>query len=463
MGHHASRLFGLSPGAAVLLAVALVNGTAWAGEVEVLQQQVDRLEAELGRLKEQLNEVRRAQQEAARAQAARNAAPEKTADGKAVRVTTKPGIAVETEDGAFSAQIGGRIMVDSAWYGDDKSKLGDGTELRRARILVKGTLLTDWDYKVEVDFSGNDVSLKDVYIAYAGFDPAVFTLGNFKIPFSLEGQTSSKYITFMERALSFAFVPGRKIGIGGWTHGDNWSAGAGLFGDAVGGDVDSEGNEAWHAGGRVTYAPLSGKTRSLHLGFGAVYGDPNNDTLGFLERPESHVTDVRFVTTGTIMGARAFYIVRPEVAAVLGPFAFQGEYTHTGVTRDRFDDVDFDGWYAEASYFLTGESRPFNPKRGNFGRLRPKASLGDGGLGAWQIAARYSTIDLTDEDILGGEEINVTLGLNWYLNPYVRLMLNTIWVDTDRNATGNAANTSSGETPGDDDPFIVQVRGQIDF
>jgi hypothetical protein len=42
-------------------------------------------------------------------------------------------------------------------------------------------------------------------------------------------------------------------------------------------------------------------------------------------------------------------------------------------------------------------------------------------------------------------------------------MLNTIWVDTDGNATGNAANTSSGETPGDDDPFIVQVRGQIDF
>ena len=76
---------------------------------------------------------------------------------------------------------------------------------------------------------------------------------------------------------------------------------------------------------------------------------------------------------------------------------------------------------------LTGETRPF--KGGNFDRIKPFKELGNGGLGALEVALRYDHIDLTDTPILaraGNEASSVTAGLNWYFNPYAKLMVN--WV-----------------------------------
>ena len=55
----------------------------------------------------------------------------------------------------------------------------------------------------------------------------------------------------------------------------------------------------------------------------------------------------------------------------------------------------------------------------------------DGGSGAWEIAARFSSIDLTDGMVSGGEQDNITLALNWYPNPATRWMLNFVRADVD--------------------------------
>jgi len=138
-----------------------------------------------------------------------------------------------------------------------------------------------------------------------------------------------------------------------------------------------------------------------------------------------------------------------EFAAVLGPWSIQSEYIMAAVEPASGDRAILSGVYAEASYFLTGEHRSYKRDRGAFGRVKPLQNwnpLG-AGWGAWQIAVRYSRLDLNDEFVSGGEVQSATAGVNWYLAPNLRLMANYGFVDVD--ATGHA--------------HIFQMRAQVDF
>lgn len=176
----------------------------------------------------------------------------KTPVKNTAKINTKGKLEIESDDGEFKYQIGGAIMVDGALYDNDLSKLGSGTEARRARVFLKGTLWRDWNFKSELGYEGNKVSPHDVYIQYAGFDSTSITLGHFKEPFSLETLTSSKFITFMERSLPTAFSPSRNLGVGIATHGNNWTASAGVFGSGF--DDKADEFEGVGTTGRVTYA-----------------------------------------------------------------------------------------------------------------------------------------------------------------------------------------------------------------
>ncbi len=371
-----------------------------------------------------------------------------------VKVETGGGLEASTYDGAFSFKLGGRQMVDAAFYDQDKNNLGDGTELRRARLDVEGRMFHDWTYELAVDFSDGDADVKDAYIGYEGWWPASFKVGQFKEPFSLEELTSSKYITFMERALPNEFAPGRNIGIGGHRYWDSFTVAGGVFGEAFDSDTDDEGDEGYGVVGRLTFAPIHQDRRALHLGAAAEYRvTDDEDQIRFRARPESHVTDVRFVNTGRIQEVDHTVKYGLEAAGVWGPFSVQGEYIYTDVDRNSgFEDVDFDGWYAYASWFPTGESRNYKAKKGAFGRVKPRHRYG-----AWELAARYSTIDLNDDPITGGEEKNVTLGLNWYINSHVRAMANYVIIDNDDDADDD------GDEEGNDSPKAFQVRVQADF
>lgn len=382
-----------------------------------------------------------------------------------VKLSTKGGIQAESADGRFKARLGGRIMVDAAFYDQDKSRLGDGTEVRSARLFLLGTLFGDWNYKSQFDFADAGISIRDLYLQYAGFAPHAIKVGHFKEPFGLSERTSRKYITFMERALPDLFAPGRHIGVALESHGEDWTAEGGVFGSNVSGDAPGEGDEGWDLDGRVTYAPVHGKDRAVHLGAAARLHTPQNESTRYRTRPESHITGARLVDTGTLMNVDNAVTVQPEAAFVYGPFAAQGEYVRHWVNRSGVgDDLTFDGWYAQASYFLTGESRNYQPHRGGFSRVAPAANLSEGGPGAWELAVRYSTLDLSDGSVQAGQEDNWTIGLNWHANSHLRFMFNYIFVNTDNAARGNAGNLLPGQmTPGDDDPQIFQFRTQVDF
>ena len=351
----------------------------------------------------------------------------------------------------FKFRIGGRIQLDAAVYDEEDRDLGSGTKVRRARLFFTGKVYGDWKFKSQLDFAGNAVSIKDAYIAYTGFEKMVVKVGNFKEPFSLDEMSSSKYTPLMEKAMAVTFAPGRNIGVGVFTYGGQWAAAGGVFGEGPGDSrVDGEG---YGVTGRLTFSPVHEKTQAVHLGVAVAFRGVSDDTqsVSFSSKPESSVTSVSLVDTGDIGQAFSYVNSVVEGAVVRGPFSVQGEYFHSTVRRRaNFPNVDFQGSYILASWFLTGESRNYKYKGGAFSRIKPNNNAGRGGLGAWEVALRYSQIDLNDGVILGGEEENITLGLNWYVNPLIRFMANLVFIDTDPKA-------------GNEDAAAFQMRAQIDF
>jgi phosphate-selective porin OprO/OprP len=277
----------------------------------------------------------------------------------------------------------------------------------------------------------------------------------------------------MEPALPQQTLLGRRVGAQATARGANWTAAGGLFSSVAADTAPAETDSGWALAGRFTFAPILTKTEVLHLGIGVQDYGPNNETLRYRARPESHVTGARFIDTGAagIANADSVITVQPEIAAVFGPVHAAAEYQWTEVKRSAGSpDLNFGGWYAQLGWFITGEVRPYQmkdtPYSADFGRVKPLHSVGDGGFGAFEVAARYSALDLSSENVRGGGERNITLGLNWYLNPFARLMFNYVKVNNDNEALGNAAvaNLLPGVTSGsDDDPSIYEMRAQIDF
>ena len=406
---------------------------------------------------------------------------EKKTDPEA-KASLKDGIKLKSQDGNFQAQIGAYAQLDSAFYSDNPTDFSDATQLRRARLSVAGTAYQDWDYKVEADFAGttqggstNEVTITDAYLRYTGFKPFSFTAGSFKVPFSLEAVSSAKYITFMERGLPFAFLNLRALGGMVATSGDNWTTSLGTFGDTVTSENDDD--EGKSVAARVTYAPFFQSDRVLHFGASGAWREPPQnapadatmpcsadnscaETVRFRSKPESNpindsITGGRLVDTGNIPGdVQYFSLFGAELAGVYGPFSVQGEYIRTDVDRSVGDSLVFDGYYGYASWFLTGESRNYKADKGIFDILIPNKpfSLASGGWGAWELAARYSEIDLNDDDVSGGRERDITAGLNWYPNPYIRFMANYIHVlEID------------GGLHDEEDLDIFQVRAQVAY
>ncbi len=373
-----------------------------------------------------------------------------------LRLYWKDGIRAETADQSFRLKIGGRIMNDWTFYGADRSlesstgAFEDGTEFRRARLYVAGEVYGNVIFKAQYDFAGGDADFKDVYLGLKGLPGgSKLQIGHFKEPFGLEVLTSSKYITFMERSLPTAMLAERNTGIGvsGHCFDERLTWAGGIFRDTDG-FGDGSGN-GYNFTGRVTGLPLYQEDGARLVHIGLAYSHRNvDDSVRFRERPESHLAP-RLVDTGSL-AADAVDLVGVESAVVLGPASLQGEYVHASVDGSAGMSPDFGGYYVQASYFLTGEHRPYKRSHGAFGRVKPQENFigkDGGGTGAVELALRYSSIDLSDAGVAGGELDDITVGVNWHLNPNTRVMANYVRADLD----------SVGEAD------VFQMRFQLDF
>ncbi len=303
-----------------------------------------------------------------------------TTDGRDLVINTKGGLEVHTADGEYQFELGGRLQYDYNYSELNGNTDEDEFDVRRARLYAAGEI-RDWSWKAQFNIGDNNGGEpEDLYIRYNGWgDGARVTVGRQKMPFGLEELTSSKDISMLERsAITEAYALGRYEGL--QFHGVR-----GNVTYAVAGFEDDEGAEdgfAWAA--RGTWAPVNEAGRVVH--FGAAYRDMAEDVQA----------------------------VGVEAAAVTGPFHVQAEYG----SSESFG-VDRDGYYVQAGWIITGESRPY--KNGAFKRVKSA-----GGLGAWEVVARYEDGDGNYSDVeLGATDASAYgVGLNWYLNDYIRLGVN---------------------------------------
>ncbi len=392
------------------------------------------------------------------------------ADDDAWTVKWANGFKVQSADKKFKLAFGGRIQADWTFVDQDDANeafygpIESSNEFRRARLFVSGVMYERIKFKAQYDFGDGDADFKDMYIEFMNTPIGNVRAGHFKEPFSLEELTSSKYITFMERSLPNAFSRARNTGV--MLHdrrGDRftWAVGAfretDAFGGADAGETADASSGKVNIAARVTGLPWyeDGGKRLFHLGLSAASRDVGKDSFRFRARPEVHKQSQRFVDTGSFSAEDAL-VYDIELAVVVNKFWAAAEYMT--VEPDSVvgfaSDPSFNGGYIQAGYFLTDDHRRYKTSAGTFNRTKPSQNYGGGGVGAWEIAVRYSTLDLSDalpNDPEGGELDNLSLGVNWYPNPATRVMLNYITSEPD----------IEGADPGETD--FITLRLQVDF
>lgn len=460
-------------GVIALLSAGAANAQS-ATQLDQLQRQINELQNQIAALKGQVKKTERRIAEAPAPTYTKGPVAEPTAVVK-MSPNNRPSIC--TPDGANCIAITSRLHLDAGGLSlSPHSATGpqtsdSGVNARRARIGVLGTFMTDWNYALVYDFGGSSdglagapagspaSGLENAYVTYTGFKPVAIEAGYMDTPYTLDEATSSNDIMFMERASSQVIATGIAAGdsrsaVGIRTNTDRLWAGAYVTGPTSGAThVGGTSSEQTGAFGRLTYQVLQDRNYSLHIGGDALVlikptgvAPGANPTLTLADRPELRIDPTSLLTTAAIANVEGAQVYSAELAGGVGAFFFQGEYFNYTIDRMAgLPSLNFDGGYLQASYTLTGESRKYNPAAGAYSGITPDHpySRDGGGWGAWEIAGRYSVVDLNDaftpgvpvattNGVAGGKQTIYTVGLNWYVNRNIRFMFNYLHGDLDK-------------------------------
>ena len=431
---------------------------------EVVEQRLDKAEKKLEAAEQRIEDLTRlvgqqpAQQAMTQDQVVQIVKDQMASAAKPndMRVYWDKGLNFATADKAFMLKIGGRIQTDYDQMGMDSSVLKavgpftDGFETRRLYLSFNGTIYSNTYYKVDIDFGGAKVAINNAYLQINNLLPfAQVRVGQFKEPINMENLADDTTTTFMERALPNALVPSYDKGAQIMNNWDGkrgtWAAGVFWTTDSTTAKAPEDATTAVNSGeaftARATFLPWyqDDGAKLLHVGAAVSYRQPNS--VQYKATPEDHLAPT-FIDTKTILNTTSATLGGLEAALVYGPASVQAEYIQSSVARSAGPDLGFSGYYVQGSYFLTGEHRVYNTGTGVFDTVSPKNNFdGKGGLGAWELAARYSHLDLSDKDVQGGALSDITAGLNWYLNPNMKIMLNYVSTVLDKGTTDGDAHS----------------------
>jgi phosphate-selective porin OprO and OprP len=484
-------------------------------QIRGLQTELQQLKRELGEAKQQLrqsrSEAQRAREEARQANEAAERARQDTLNAAAAQpqptaapppaVTAAPTAAVASEgvelsmprgrptiataDGRLSLGIGGLMQFDMGSYFQNPNpntqfpKLNDGVNLRRGRIYFVGKF-DDFRVNVTPDFGGSpdgSPTLFEANINYTGINPVVATVGYFHPFVSLEDATFPGDLLFLERPsiinIERSVAAGiQRASLGADAAIEDFNASAYLTGPLFGAQNSTllNGEQVGFIG-RLAARPYHDEDWNLHAGFSGqtvfhpninANGTPgvNRTAISLGDQPELRIDFNKLVDTGTL-SANGASVYGGELGASWRNFLVEGEYYQIGVTQAKLPGVPapklgFNGGYVEGAWVLTGEPRRYSIDRAAWSRPRVDRpfSLTEGSIGAWELAARYSTVSLNSNvipgvpqsvtgGVYGGQQQIAALALSWYPNDWLRFMLQFQYVDV--NKLNSAGTTQIGQ------------------
>ncbi len=355
-----------------------------------------------------------------------------------LRAYWKDGLHFESADQRVKLRFGGFMQADAVAGGSDPElsaagkDIEDGAEIRRARILMYGTVDDYFAFRFMYDFAdSNKVKLSDLWGEVRKI-PAVGNLriGQFWEPMSFEQLTLDIDADFIERSLMNSLSPSRNIGAA--VHDDyggrfTWWLGA--FVDDGANDPGIAQNDGDHAvTARVAGLPFdsSDDTSFVHLGASASYRTPTAGTVSYSARPESRLAPI-FATTGTLTDVDRALLLGGEAAAQSGPFHVSAEYLASLLDSSENGDPRFPGWYVSGGWFITGEHFQYVHSDGVVAAPKVLQPYGNSaGYGAFELVARYSVLDLDSGNVRGGTVEDSVVGVNWYLNRMFRVGLDGV-------------------------------------
>jgi phosphate-selective porin OprO/OprP len=355
-----------------------------------------------------------------------------------VKFSPEDGLVFRFEGIDTRVHLGGRLHLDYAFFDDDLTPIGDDFDVRRGRPLLEVEIGDDWKAKFEYEFAVNSHGIRAAWVQWDGIDHLKVRVGNQTLPFGLEEQASSNDLVFNERSLASALGPNYGTGLvvagnGKLVGRSRFTLGGGVYLEPFGDDgYDRHGSDHFGFAARATVAPIARGRTVVQLGASVDYRSiGGGDDWSASRRPESQLAPsligigLSNIASATTLGV--------EAAAMLGPVLFQGEYLRSGVDRNSgsaLSNVDFDGAYAQLSWVITGERHRYAKGLATFGGVKPRRAFG-----ALEVGVRWSTLDLTDGAVLGGEADDFTLGVSWWIRENARLMFNYVRVDAKQSGT----------------------------
>lgn len=350
-----------------------------------------------------------------------------------------------------------RVQTDGAvFWGEPEGtdKIGNGASIRRARFAIKGQFRKNWYGELDMDLADGVVELKDAYMRFDGIRNMQLQVGNFKENFSISRNTTSRYLQFIERPMAVAFAPSRHLGLQAKFEVPVFWAAVGYFLQPVDGaetranvednNKDYGNSTGYSLTGKMVVRPLYElEDASLHIGFAASYRTPKADlspknygSVRISSRNATVINRKKYLDTGYIPNVNFELMYTAELAGHYKGLRWEAAYLRDDVHIEQHiadsPTKRFWGVYAQAGVLLFGGRQNYDAGGAKYTRITPGRDWGD-----VELCARYDRLDLDSQGVYGGAANGWTVGVNYWVNSNIKIMLNYQYANNNKYANGN--------------------------